>query len=98
MSSPYIVIAGDINQQEEQNIVGLYLTRSEAEQEGTDYVKRFPREVINIYSWETALKSKIVVSVETEWYSGFELPVQAAPPEPEPIPVIHTSEDEPNID
>ena len=99
MSHPYIVIAGYINDHEAQAVVGLYLTKSEAESEGTKYVERFPGATVNIYSWELGLTSKNVLSVEREWYPGFELPVQqAAPPEPEPIPVIHTLEDQPSID
>jgi len=79
MSAPYIVIAGYINDQEVQHIVGLYLTKAEAESEGTKYVKEFPGQTVNIYSWEMGMKSSNIVNVEREWYSGFEVPVAWAP-------------------
>lgn len=76
--APYILFTGPLNDLLKIRILGIYPTKSEAENAGKDYLESHSNTEVNIFEWESGFKSQLIVDIDRLWASNYEAPVQPA--------------------
>jgi hypothetical protein len=80
---PYILIGGAITPQCGNSVIKASESRYDLEEYAEKYVQDNPGTEVHIFSWASGYQSKISVTTERLWDSGY---VEPPPPEEDPVP------------